>query len=83
MWLRDGWIWNHETGEKRRATAEEMELAERGEMEVADEQEKKFAAQAAGVEHVSQAGYNKMDTMLLSEDANLLTRLAKISRKNQ
>lgn len=49
MWLREGWIWNHETGEKRRATAEEMEKAFRGEIDMPDDQERKFAAQAAGV----------------------------------
>ncbi|KAK5124010.1 hypothetical protein LTR85_002207 [Meristemomyces frigidus] len=50
MWLREGWIWNHETGEKRRATGEEMERAVKGQMDVADPAERKFAAQAAGVE---------------------------------
>ena len=50
MWLREGWIWDPETGEKRRATVDEMEKAERGEMEIEDSQERKFAAQAAGVE---------------------------------
>ena len=50
MWLREGWIWGHDTGEKRRATAEEMRKAVQGEMDIADPQERKFAAQAAGVE---------------------------------
>jgi len=49
MWLRDGWIWNHETGEKRRATEEEMEMAVRGEMEVPDAGELKFAIKATAV----------------------------------
>ena len=52
MWLREGWIWDHETGDKRRATDEEMEKAVQGEMEISDPQERKFAAQAAGVELV-------------------------------
>lgn len=56
MWLREGWIWNHETGKKRRATAQEMKMAEKGEMEVPDEGEKKFAALAAGVENVEHKG---------------------------
>lgn len=50
MWLREGWIWDHETGDKRPATEEEMERAVLGEMEVADQQERKFAAMAAGAE---------------------------------
>lgn len=50
MWLREGWIWNHETGERRTATKEEMEKAELGQMDIDDAQERKFAAQAAGVE---------------------------------
>ena len=50
MWLREGWIWDHETGEKREATEEEMERAVKGEMEIKDPQERKFAAKAAGVE---------------------------------
>ena len=49
MWLREGWIWDHITGDKHRATAEEMQKAEQGEMEITDPQERKFAAQAAGV----------------------------------
>ncbi|KAK5173610.1 uncharacterized protein LTR77_002291 [Saxophila tyrrhenica] len=52
MWLREGWIWDHETGEKRAATEEEMEKAVKGEMEFQDPQERKFAAQAAGAEAV-------------------------------
>jgi endonuclease III len=50
MWLREGWIWGHESGEKRRATDEEMAKALHGEMEIEDPLERKFAAQAAGVE---------------------------------
>jgi hypothetical protein len=50
MWLREGWIWNHETGDKRRATDEEMEQVRQGQMQFDDPQEMKFAAQAAGVE---------------------------------
>lgn len=50
MWLREGWIWNHETGKKRKATDEEMEKALKGEIEANDPEERKFAAQAAGVE---------------------------------
>jgi methyl-CpG-binding domain protein 4 len=50
MWLREGWIWDCETGERREATDEEMEKAVKGEMEIADPQERKFAAQAVGGE---------------------------------
>ncbi|KAK4615596.1 Methyl-CpG-binding domain protein 4 [Fulvia fulva] len=50
MWLREGWIWDPLSGEKRRASEEEMEKAILGEMEIEDPQERKFAAQAAGVE---------------------------------
>ncbi|SMR55449.1 unnamed protein product [Zymoseptoria tritici ST99CH_1A5] len=50
MWLREGWIWNHVNGEKRRATVEEMEQAKLGQMKFDDPQEMKFAAQAAGIE---------------------------------
>ena len=50
MWLREGWIWNCEDGSKRRATAQEMEKALQGEMEIVDPTERKFAMQAAGVE---------------------------------
>lgn len=53
MWLREGWIWNCETGAKRRATDDEMERAVHGEMDVPDVQEKRFAARAAGVEIVT------------------------------
>ena len=49
MWLRERWIWNHETGEKRPATEEEMQRAVQGEMDVADAQEGAFAPRAAGV----------------------------------
>ncbi|KAK3069832.1 hypothetical protein LTR53_011537, partial [Teratosphaeriaceae sp. CCFEE 6253] len=52
MWLREGWIWEHETGGRRRATGEEMERAVRGEMDVPDAKEGQFAARAAAaVEH--------------------------------
>jgi hypothetical protein len=50
MWLREGWIWDHERGSKRRASDEEMEQAKLGQMKFEDPQEMKFAAQAAGVE---------------------------------
>ncbi|KAK4546197.1 hypothetical protein LTR36_002334 [Oleoguttula mirabilis] len=55
MWLREGWIWDCETGGKRRASEEEMERAVRGQMDVADAGEGKFAAQAAGVVAVEDA----------------------------
>lgn len=50
MWLREGWIWDHETGERRRASEEEMERARLGEMEVPDAGERKFAERAVGLE---------------------------------
>ncbi|CAK4013105.1 Ribose-phosphate pyrophosphokinase 1 [Lecanosticta acicola] len=49
MWLREGYIWNPITGEKRPAGEEEMKRAELGTMEFDDTQEAKFSAQAAGV----------------------------------
>ncbi|KAK3677586.1 hypothetical protein LTR78_002436 [Recurvomyces mirabilis] len=55
MWLREGYIWDHFTGERRKATEEEMERAVKGEMDVADEKEKVFAAQAAGVVEMEDA----------------------------
>jgi hypothetical protein len=42
-------VWDHETGFKRDATLQEMEAAMKGEMEIADEQERKFAAEAAAL----------------------------------
>ena len=59
MWLREGWIWNHETGERREATDEEMEKAVKGEVEVDDPVERKFAAQAAGAELAVAPGIHK------------------------
>ncbi len=50
MWLREGWIWDHTTGERREATEEEMTKAEKGEMEINDPKERKFAERAAGAE---------------------------------
>ncbi|EME80171.1 uncharacterized protein MYCFIDRAFT_155978 [Pseudocercospora fijiensis CIRAD86] len=49
MWLREGYIWDPLTGNKREATEEEMENAVKGQMEIEDEVERKFAAQAAGL----------------------------------
>ncbi|KAF1824308.1 DNA glycosylase [Dissoconium aciculare CBS 342.82] len=46
MWLREGYIWDPLTGEKRFATSEEMAQAIRGQMEIEDPQERKFARQA-------------------------------------
>ena len=47
MWLREGWIWDPLTGQKRMATNEEMEAAVRGQMEMGDEVERRFAERAA------------------------------------
>ncbi|KAK4560979.1 hypothetical protein LTR86_004934 [Recurvomyces mirabilis] len=55
MWLREGYIWDHFNGERRKATEEEMDRAVKGEMDVADEKEKVFAAQAAGVVEMEDA----------------------------
>ena len=68
MWLREGWIWDHETGEKKRATEAEMQKALQGEMEIDDPQERKFAAQAAGIE-VSpiKAGADEVDAGICEE----------------
>ena len=45
MWLREGWIWDPATGQKQRATNEEMDKAVEGEMEINDPLEREFAAQ--------------------------------------
>ena len=65
MWLREGWIWDPLTGNKRRATPAEMELAERGEMEIEDPTERKFAAQAAGMPLVRESEPANGDAVLL------------------
>jgi len=46
MHLREGLVWDQETGERRPATEAEMERATRGEMEVPDAGERKFATRA-------------------------------------
>lgn len=50
MWLGEGWIWDCGSGGRRAASEEEMERAVRGEAEIDDPLERKFAAQAAGKE---------------------------------
>ncbi|KAI7197520.1 hypothetical protein KC316_g4005 [Hortaea werneckii] len=53
MWLREGWIWDPSSGAKRSATQEEMDRARKGEMEVQDSRERKFAERAlVGSENV-------------------------------
>lgn len=49
MWLREGYVWDFESGERRDATWQEMDAGLKGEMEIDDEQERKFARDAAGV----------------------------------
>jgi hypothetical protein len=49
MWLREGYVWDHETGKRRDATLQEMDAGLKGEMVIDDEQERKFAREAAGV----------------------------------
>ncbi|KAK0776641.1 hypothetical protein LTR75_016197 [Friedmanniomyces endolithicus] len=49
MWLREGWLWDPETGEKRRATDEEIEKGEKGEMELVGKEEAEFAGIAVGL----------------------------------
>ncbi|GAB7333894.1 hypothetical protein MBLNU13_g06010t1 [Cladosporium sp. NU13] len=49
MWLKEGYVWDHETGKRRDATLDEMVAGLKGEMEIVDEQERKFAVEAAGV----------------------------------
>jgi methyl-CpG-binding domain protein 4 len=67
MWLREGYLWNHETGDKRDATLQEMEAAMKGEMEVADEQERKFAAEATGL---VDEGVGKVDNVVKIESGD-------------
>ncbi|KAM3414734.1 hypothetical protein BST61_g9890 [Cercospora zeina] len=64
MWLKEGIVWNPLTGEKREATEEEMAKAERGEVELEDEIEAKFAAQAAGAEISSPENVTRGDYAL-------------------
>ncbi|KAK6432141.1 hypothetical protein LTR95_011692 [Oleoguttula sp. CCFEE 5521] len=47
MWMREGFVWDIITGEKRPATDEEMEQARLGEMTIDDPAEQKFAVAAA------------------------------------
>lgn len=70
MWLREGYVWNHETGDKRDATLDEMEAAMKGEMEIADEQERKFAMEAADVTK------EKVEDMLKHQDAESAEKVA-------
>lgn len=67
MWLREGYVWNHETGSKRDATLQEMEAALKGEMEIADEQERKFAMEAASG---AGAGIGDVGTTLKNESGD-------------
>jgi len=50
MWLKEGYVWDPETGKRRDATWQELDAGLIGEMEIADEQERKFAMDAAGVD---------------------------------
>jgi hypothetical protein len=47
MWLREGWVWDCESGAKRTATEEERRAGELGEMKFEDDGEEKFARDAA------------------------------------
>ena len=47
MWLREGWVWDCESGAKRAATEDERRAGELGEMTFGDEGEEKFAKDAA------------------------------------
>jgi hypothetical protein len=49
MWLREGYVWDHETGKRRDATWQELDAGLKGEMVINDEREQKFAREAAGV----------------------------------
>jgi methyl-CpG-binding domain protein 4 len=71
MWLREGFVWDHESGEKRDATLEEMEAGLKGEMEIADEQEQKFAREAAGVDDVvDDGGLGHVETVVKDESGD-------------
>jgi len=48
--LKEGYVWDPETGKRRDATWQEMDAGLNGEMEIADEQERKFAMDAAGLD---------------------------------
>ena len=50
MWLREGWVWDPETGERRDADLDEILAGIHGEMEFADEHERHYAIEAAGVD---------------------------------
>ncbi|KAM0721757.1 hypothetical protein Q7P37_002682 [Cladosporium fusiforme] len=47
MWLREGWVWDPETGERRVATEGEREAGQKGQMVLEDEAERRFAREAA------------------------------------
>ncbi|CAK1367998.1 unnamed protein product [Cercospora beticola] len=75
MWLKEGIVWDPLTGNKRDATAEEMEKAERGEVELEDEVEAKFAAQAAGADISSPEKVTRGDYALDQESRRELRAL--------
>lgn len=68
MWLREGWIWDCETGNRRLASEEETEKAKMGEMEIGDEQERKFARVAAEAEDSGGEGVTLKDERSVVED---------------
>lgn len=68
MWLREGWIWNPLTGDKRRATDEEMTLAVKGQVEIDDPEEQKFAVKAA-VHELSGAVDPQIDHVVVADTA--------------
>ena len=61
MWLREGWVWDCESGTRRAATVEERRAGEMGEMEFEDEGEEKFAKDAAVVAAAAAAGDDEDD----------------------
>ncbi|PPJ59101.1 hypothetical protein CBER1_01661 [Cercospora berteroae] len=75
MWLKEGIVWDPLTGNRRDATAEEMDKAERGEVELEDEVEAKFAAQAAGADISSPEKVTRGDYALGQESRRELRAL--------
>ena len=47
--MREGYVWDCETGERRDATWRELDAGLEGEMEIGDEGDRRFAREAAGV----------------------------------
>jgi hypothetical protein len=68
MWLREGWVWDCESGAKRAATEEERRAGELGEMSFGDEGEEKFAKDAAAAAAAAAGGESGMRSDDVAEE---------------